>query len=122
MIGPALSGVKQPEPNLDSSPRPSGVTHPEPNREASPIPSGVNDPEPSLEPCHAPSGVNDPDPSLEPHLRVEKCSKPKILGVSPLGKGNSRVGGLSGNGVEVPEVENADPGDMSWPPGLPGYC
>lgn len=94
--------------------------HPEPNREASPTPSGVADPEPSLEPCPAPSGVTDPDPSLELHLRVEKCSTPKNFGVSPLW--NSRVGGLSGKGVEVPEVENADPGDMSWPPGLPGYC
>ncbi|RHN51372.1 hypothetical protein MtrunA17_Chr6g0467851 [Medicago truncatula] len=111
VVGPTPSGVKEPEPNLESCPKPSGVAHPEPNREVCETPSGVKDPEPSLEPCPVPSGVKDPDPIRDIHFRVEKCSKPKIFGASPLR--NSSDDRLSGKGVEVPEVEITDPGDTS---------
>ncbi|WVY97799.1 hypothetical protein V8G54_029950 [Vigna mungo] len=99
---------------------PSGVKHPEPSCEAGLTTLGVKDPEPSPEPCPVLSGVKDPDPSLEFSFCVEKCSKPKRFDASPLW--NSRIGCLSGKGVELPEVEMIDPGDISWVPGLPGYC
>lgn len=47
-------------------------------------------------------------------------SHPRGHSFAPVGFRRT-TGPLSGNGEEVPELETPEPGDMSWPIGLPGY-
>lgn len=47
-------------------------------------------------------------------------SHPRGHSFAPVGF-RSTGGLVSGNGEEVPELEKAEPGDISWPMGLPGY-